>query len=138
MARILALDVLYEREVSAAPVEEILQRYGNRSGLDFATLLVQGVVSRQDEIDEVISRHARDWPLKRMPLIDRSLLRMGVFELLQREVPPAVAIDEAVELAKTYSTEDSGRFVNGVLSSAVAELGSSQAGGEPSGNQTLR
>lgn len=131
-SRVVALDVLYEREVSAAPVEEILQRYANRAGFDFAAALVRGVASKAGEIDELISRHAKDWSLERMPLVDRSLLRMAVFELLELpDVPPAVSINEAVELAKIYSTEDSSRFVNGVLASAVGEVGSPQAGTEP-------
>jgi transcription antitermination protein NusB len=79
--------------------------------------LVEGVAAHQERIDELIAGHARGWTLDRMPVIDRSVLRLAVFELLERpDVPIAVIIDEAVELAKRFSTDDSGRFVNGVLS----------------------
>jgi transcription antitermination protein NusB len=79
---------------------------------------VNGVGARLDEIDGLIAAYAIDWTLDRMPVIDRTLLRMATFELLARpDVPTGVVISEAVELAKAYSTEESGRFVNGVLSS---------------------
>lgn len=77
-----------------------------------------------DEIDALISKYAEDWTIDRMPVIDRNLLRLGVFEILYlSDVPAAVTIDEAVELAKRYSTEDSGRFINGVLA-RIAGIGS--------------
>ena len=80
--------------------------------------LVLGVAAHQAEIDALISRFAIDWALDRMPVIDRTLLRMATFELLGRpDVPTGVVISEAVELAKQYSTDESGRFVNGVLAS---------------------
>jgi len=79
--------------------------------------LVRGVNRTIDQIDALISRHAREWKLSRMPLVDRNLMRMALYEVLHDpDVPTAVAIDEAVELAKQLSTEDSGRFINGVLS----------------------
>lgn len=133
-SRTLALDVLYEREVSSAPIEEILKRYEASANYDFAATLVNGVVANLDEVDAVIASHARDWSVKRMPLIDRSLLRIAVFEMLKLdEVPAAVSINEAVELAKDYSTEDSSRFVNGLLSAVLADLDPEQAGVEPPG-----
>ena len=114
-ARERALSLLYEAEVKDEPAEELL------AGLvvspdPFVSALVRGVSSRRQEIDALIAGHSRDWPLARMPAIDRNLLRMAVFELTEDEgAPVGVVIDEAVELAKRYSTEDSGRFVNGVL-----------------------
>jgi N utilization substance protein B len=82
----------------------------------FAAGLVEGVAANGERIDSLIVRHAIGWELSRMPVIDRCLLRIGVYELLETDTPTAVVISEAVELAKRYSTEDSGRFVNGLLS----------------------
>lgn len=85
--------------------------------------LVTGVGSRLAEIDELIARRSKGWDLARMPVLDLSIMRLGVYELLARpDVPKAVVIDEAVELAKRFSTDDSGRFVNGVLGALGDEL----------------
>lgn len=131
-SRTLALDVLYEREVSSAPVEEILQRYEESPYYEFASVLANGVVDNLHEVDGVIAKHARGWSLERMPLIDRTLLRVAVFEMLKLDdVPAAVSINEAVQLAKDYSTEDSSRFVNGLLSAVLAAMGREEAGAEP-------
>ena len=82
----------------------------------YAREVVDGIIDHRDEIDELITTHSRDWKLERMPAVDRALLRIGVWEILfNAEVPTAVAIDEAVELAKEFSTDDSGAFVHGVL-----------------------
>ena len=82
----------------------------------YAREIVDGVVDHQDEIDELISSYAQGWTIERMPNVDRAVLRLASWEMLYNpEVPPAVAIDEAIELAKLYSTDDSARFVNGVL-----------------------
>ena len=77
--------------------------------------LVEGVCGSQREIDQAIGSSAREWSLDRMPAVDRTVLRLGAWELLHGDVPPAVAIDEAVELAKQLSTDESPAFVNGVL-----------------------
>ncbi len=82
----------------------------------YAREIVDGVTDHRDRIDELIMSYAQGWTLERMPHVDRALLRLASWEILfNEEVPAAVAIDEAVELAKEYSTDDSGRFVNGVL-----------------------
>ena len=82
----------------------------------YAREIVDGVADHRDEIDELISSYAQGWTIERMPNVDRAVLRLASWELLHNsEVPAAVAIDEAVELAKQYSTDDSARFVNGVL-----------------------
>jgi len=82
----------------------------------YAREIVDGVTDHRDEIDELIMSYAQGWTLDRMPHVDLALLRLASWEILYNaEVPTAVAIDEAVELAKEYSTDDSGRFVNGVL-----------------------
>lgn len=82
----------------------------------YAREIVDGVSDHQDEIDELISSYAQGWTIERMPNVDRAVLRLASWEMLYNpDVPPAVAIDEAIELAKEYSTDDSARFVNGVL-----------------------
>jgi len=87
---------------------------------DYAVELVEGVASHRDRIDEILSTYAEGWTLDRMPGVDRGILRLGLYELLWRDdVPDAVAIDEAVELAKSLSTDDSPRFVNGILGRIV-------------------
>ena len=84
------------------------------------------------ELDELIVAHARNWSLERMPAIDRNLLRLALYELKDRpEVPVAVVIDEAVELAKRFSTDDSGRFVNGMLSAIAPKLRPGDVDGPP-------
>lgn len=83
---------------------------------DYTVTLVEGINENRPRIDQIIVEHAEGWTLARMPVVDRAVLRLGLFELLfTDDVPPAVAIDEAVELAKALSTDDSPRFVNGVL-----------------------
>ncbi len=90
---------------------------------ELTTLLVEGVEQNQSRLDEAITAHAKGWTLARMPIIDRTVLRIAGFELLGRpDVPVAVVLNEAVELAKRFSTDDSGRFVNGVLSALVPVL----------------
>ena len=82
-----------------------------------------GVEEHRERLDEVIAAHAKGWTIARMPLIDLTVMRIAGYELLGRpDVPVAVVIDEAVELAKRFSTDDSGRFVNGVLSAMVSTL----------------
>lgn len=88
---------------------------------ELTQLLVRGVDAHQPELDELIAARAEGWTLQRMPVLDVNVMRLAVFELLHRpEVPTAVVLNEAVELAKRFSTDDSGRFVNGVLA-AIAD-----------------
>ena len=96
--------------------------------LAYARKLVQSVQERHSDVDALIVRYADRWAIDRMPVVDRSLVRMALCELLWGgDIPVAVAINEAVELAKAYSTDDSGRFVNGLLGRiAEQELGSGQ------------
>jgi transcription antitermination protein NusB len=90
---------------------------------ELTTLLVVGVGAHVETLDAAIAARAKGWALDRMPVLDLNILRLGSFELAYRpDVPIAVAIDEAVELAKRFSTDDSGKFVNGVLSALVADL----------------
>jgi N utilization substance protein B len=114
-ARERALDLLYEADAKEIGVDEVLLALPVPPD-ELAVLLVEGVAARRAEIDALLAEHARGWTLERMPVIDRTVLEVAVFELMGRpDVPTAVVIDEAVELAKRFSTDDSGRFVNGML-----------------------
>jgi transcription antitermination protein NusB len=119
-ARERVLSLLYEADAkNVAPAEVLADLLVEPAA--FVGQLVRGVGARLAEIDGLIATYAIDWTLDRMPVIDRTLLRMATFELIARpDVPTGVVISEAVELAKAYSTEDSGRFVNGVLASIAA------------------
>ncbi|MGH2768416.1 MAG: transcription antitermination factor NusB [Actinomycetota bacterium] len=114
--RKMALEMLYERDVAGIPLEELLESHSGDPASERAGGLVRGVEERREDIDRLITAYAHAWSVPRMPVIDRNLLRLAILELLYlADVPPAVVINEAVELAKRYSTEDSSRFVNGVL-----------------------
>jgi N utilization substance protein B len=113
-----AIDILYQADVTGAEPSDVLDDWvaAGRSVPDFARELVAGVEEHMPRIDLILSRRSIDWPVSRMAALDRTILRLGVEELRFRlDVPEAVAINEAVETAKELSTEDSGRFVNGVL-----------------------
>ena len=112
-----ALSLLYEADAKSISPAAVLEELPVPAD-PFAAEEVEGVGSCLTRLDELIGRYALDWAVDRMPVIDRTLLRMAVWELLERpDIPTGVVISEAVELAKTYSTEESGRFVNGVLGS---------------------
>lgn len=126
-ARERALALLYETESKQLTCAQVLAALPVPPD-PLATLIVTGVGANLERIDALIAAHAKGWTLARMAAIDRAVLRMATFELLERpEVPVAVVLDEAVELAKRFSTEDSGRFVNGVLS-AVERVARSRCG----------
>lgn len=119
-ARKRALDVLYAADLRGLdPVAVLSERAELPDQVpmgDYAERLVRGYVENAERIDDLISAHAEGWTLPRMPPVDRSILRIATYELLYSgEVPPAVAVDEAVELAKALSTDRSSGFVNGVL-----------------------
>jgi N utilization substance protein B len=93
---------------------------------DFVKALVKGTLEKKEEIDALISKCAPEWPLEQVTIVDRNILRLGIFELMfgnYEEVPPKVAINEAIELAKTFGGESSARFVNGVLGTIYREMG---------------
>jgi transcription antitermination factor NusB len=142
-ARERALALLYEAEAKGQTPTEVLAALPVPPD-EYAAALVAGVEAVQDEADGLIREYARGWALERMPAVDRTLLRIAVFELQERpDVPTAVVIDEAVALAKEFSTDGSGRFVNGVLARIARELrgvGSvdeSDDNGEPGGVAVL-
>lgn len=123
-ARRVALDILYQADVSQIDPLVVLEQ---RRTLDeetsaFAEELVRGVTARRGELDRVIGEHAQEWTVARMAVVDRNVLRLAVHELLDRgDTPIAVVIDEAVAAVKELSTDDSGRFVNGILGAIARE-----------------
>ncbi|MFE6994706.1 transcription antitermination factor NusB [Microbacterium sp. NPDC057659] len=123
-ARKRALDILFAADVRGEDIATTLASEAKRAASEpareaswlYAREIVDGVVDHRDDIDEQITTHSRDWRLERMPAVDRAVLRIAAWEILYNdEVPTAVAIDEAVELAKELSTDESGAFVHGVL-----------------------
>lgn len=128
-ARKRALDILFEADVREAPVAAALADYVKRRELagqpemnPFTIETVEGILGHWYEIDDVIMANSIGWPIERMPRVDRNLLRIGVFELLWRDdVPDKVAIAEAVGLARELSTDESPKFVNGLLAQVMAD-----------------
>ena len=134
LARSVVLQTLFQidfsnvnlKEVDAilkATIEEYAPSIGER---DFMQSLMHGVIERQTDIDTIIQKAAPEWPLEKISLVDRSVLRLGLYELLfgdRTHVPAKVAINEAIELAKTFGGDSSGRFINGVLGSVYKEMG---------------
>ena len=123
-ARKRAVDVLYEAELRGEDRLSVLRdriETANPPVPEHTVRLVEGVAEHSSRIDELIDAHASGWTIDRLPDVDRAILRMATFELLWADdVPDAVVIDEAVELAKTLSTDDSPAYVNGVLGAILA------------------
>jgi len=121
-ARERALLLAYEREVRGVSVADLLAALPAPPD-EYARRLVEGMEEHLDEIDALLEEFSERWSVERMPVVDRTLLRLAAFELgWEPDVPLAVVVDEAVELAKQYSTGDSPRFVNGLLSRIAKEL----------------
>ncbi len=123
-AREYVLQMLYQVDITRGNWQEVLKNFcssDDREDVsgelkDFSSQLLEGVVNHLQEIDKKISRYAANWQLERMAFVDRNIMRLGCFELLFRaDIPPKVAINEAVELAKKYSGIESGKFVNAIL-----------------------
>ena len=120
-AREAAVQYLYQREMQGDQSDQALEEFYEMRGLSpsgrrFCDELLQGWVQHQEEIDEVIAKNARNFEFNRLSAVDRNVLRIACHEILFRsDIPAPVAINEAIEIAKKYSTEDSGKFVNGVL-----------------------
>ena len=134
LARSVVLQTLFEWDTSSADVSaapEMLARNveefgGDETDKPFMESLMQGVLAKKEDLDLVITKAAPDWPLERIAPVDRNILRIGLFELLfadRAQVPAKVAINEAIELAKVFGGDSSGRFVNGVLGAVYKELG---------------
>ena len=127
-ARELAIKVLFHLEFTPGDPEEVFQliceNFGSSKSIrSFSRELVLGVCTNKKKLDQLISRASEHWRLERMSRVDRTILRLGAFEILvMKDIPPKVSIDEAVELGKMYGTEDSGGFINGVLDNIYNNL----------------
>jgi transcription antitermination protein NusB len=132
-ARQQALQLLFQWDLRRMPLEDIIRDYYTSLLIseesiapprpdEFAEQLLRGVVEEIAPVDERIARNAVHWRMERMPAVDRNILRIAVYEMLRTNTPPAVAIDEALELARRYSSEESVHFVNGVLDAVRREL----------------
>ena len=124
-----ALQMLFAMEAGGGSAERVIAAYwretpGDPEGREFADRALRGVADRLDKIDEVIRKASTNWRLERMARVDRNVLRLGAWELIHsRDVPRAVILDEAVELAKRFGSEESGAFVNGVLDRVATDVG---------------
>lgn len=133
LARSTVLQTLYEWDFGEQkiPPEEILKRdvvefASGAQSMGFMKDLLEGVISKQKDLDEIIAKAAPEWPIEKIAILDRNILRIGLYELLfadRTQVPPKVAINEAIELAKKFGGETSGKFVNGVLGAVYKEMG---------------
>ena len=126
-ARELALEALYRHEITNEEPGEILKDIFARSHLpssvkQFTNELMLKTINKMDELDQIISQVADNWKLDRIAIIDKNILRAAICEILYfPDIPPKVSVDEAIKLAKKYSTEESGRFVNGILDKVIKE-----------------
>ncbi len=137
LSRSIVMQSLYEwdfkdfKKKKPKQLEEIIGRNLKEFGpgledAEFVWKLIKGVIKYSPKIDKIIEKSAPEWPLEQITVIDRNVLRIGLYELLfadRHEVPPKVAINEAIELAKTFGGESSGKFINGVLGTVYREIG---------------
>ena len=127
-AREFALQILFQQDINRNDWEEGLKLFWDLTPADpdvinFTNILVRGTIEHLEEIDTLIKKYAQNWDINRMAVVDRNLLRFSIYELLYfEEIPPKVTINEAIELAKTFGTQDSGRFINGILDRICKEL----------------
>ena len=122
LSREIALKILYASEITGEPVDDAARKFWENEVIEgdgvrtYAEMLVSGVGSHLEEIDSAISRFAANWEIGRMATIDRNIIRVAAFELMfLDDIPPKVAMNEAIEIAKKYGDKDSGKFVNGIL-----------------------
>jgi len=126
-ARVAALQALFEIDAVHHCADVVLQRRLDDldlplEGQEFARFVVHGVLAHQEQLDEMIIAYAPEWPIDQMAIIDRNILRIALFEfIIDQGTPPTVAINEAVELAKTFGSDSSQRFVNGVLGTLLGK-----------------
>ena len=134
LSRSIVMQSLYEwdfKKKKPEQLEEIVGRNLKEFGpgledAEFVWKLIKGVIKYSPQIDKIIEKSAPEWPLEQITVIDRNVLRIGLYELLfadRKEVPPKVAINESIELAKTFGGESSGKFINGVLGTVYREIG---------------
>ena len=139
-ARERALQILFQWDARKEPIEASISSfydtlYSEQSETrpapdEFVDRLVNGVVENIAEIDRRLSQHAEHWRIERMPAVDRNVLRLAIFEMMALDTPPPVAIDEAIELARRFSGEESVQFINGVLDAAKREIDSAERYGQ--------
>lgn len=135
LARSVALQTLFESDSVKHDADAVLERHLTEDSLvtdaaNFARELVNGVMTNLEKLDKIISNSAPNWPVDQMAKIDKNILRLAIFELMfEQDVPVKAAINEAIELAKRFGGDSSGRFINGVLGTIVAQ-GSTRGGGE--------
>jgi N utilization substance protein B len=128
--------LLYRTDLVGGDVDAAIDTFEEEHGFaipEYATLVVRGVTAREHELDEAIQANLTDWTVDRLGAVERAVLRIAMWELVTGEVPPPVAIDEAVELAKRYATPEAAKLVNGVLAGWLREHGiedATDAGGE--------
>lgn len=131
LARTVAMQTLYEWDFNdrKQDLEQLLKNNLKEFAPDFndggfSERVVKGIKEHQDEIDQVIQHYAPEWPIQQITIVDRNILRIGVYELkFTNDIPPKVAINEAIELAKSFGGESSGRFINGVLGAVFKDMG---------------
>lgn len=135
-AREIAFKIIFQADVGRNPWQEVLPRTLSETNLpeksrDFLVASVKGTIAHLKEVDGIITKYAVDWRLERMANTDRNVLRLAVHELLYMpDIPASVTANEAVELAKRYGDEESGRFVNGILGNIVRQVVPGKAGAE--------
>jgi len=123
-----AMQVLYQVDVGKMAVNEALQNIQEQfelagPDLEFTSQLVYGTMEKLAELDKTMSVHSREWQVERMAAVDRNILRLALYEMLYiQEIPPNVSINEAVEMAKRFSGEESGRFINGILGAVARQI----------------
>ncbi|HBT47180.1 MAG TPA: transcription antitermination factor NusB [Peptococcaceae bacterium] len=139
-ARAAALQALYALDVGRIPEEVALNHVVEENGLApsdaaFTRTLVSGVLQHRQRLDELLAQYAIGWEVERMPVVDRNILRLGLYELLylREEIPASVSINEAIELAKVFSNEEAGPFINGVLDSIRRDLDAGKPEDETAG-----
>ncbi len=136
-----ALQMLFAAEAASSSAERVIGYYwretpGEPEGREYADRVVRGALGELSAVDEVIRKASHNWRLERMARVDRNVLRLGAWELMRnREVPRAVILDEAVELAKRFGSEDSGAFVNGVLDRIAEDVGRPEGEGKEGGKK---
>jgi N utilization substance protein B len=126
-AREIALQVLYQREFNRLEFQEVLNLFWNnfevlKGARDFSERIIRGIEQHQEDLDRIIEQYSSNWKIDRMAHVDRNILRIAVYELLYcDDIPPKVAINEAIDIGKKYGSEDSGAFINGVLDKVKSE-----------------
>jgi N utilization substance protein B len=139
-ARVLALQILYQHETGGGTLDGILPSFWTSQGMPsleirgFSEELVKGFLGNREEVDGLIGEYSHNWDPKRIAVVDRNILRLAITELLHRDdIPPKVTINEYVDVAKKFSTEESGSFINGILDRIHHERGGHPAGGSGKG-----